>query len=97
MEWVSRATRIAEEHMRKAGVDDWVAAQRKRKWDYAGQVARREDGRWSTKLLAWEPAEGKRKRGHPKLRWRDDLDAFWQQKMQEQPGFWMIAAMNEKG
>ena len=65
-----------EHHLAGAGVDDWVTAQRRRKWRLAGHTARRQDGRWSEKFLDWEPFCGHRPRGHPPKRWTNDLDAF---------------------
>ena len=45
LEWLKRATGIAEHVAVKAGVEDWVKQQRRRKWSWAGHVARRTDGR----------------------------------------------------
>eukprot|EP00973_Karenia_brevis_P005864 799323-Karenia_brevis.AAC.1 len=64
VEWVRRTTHLAEEHFSKVAQDDWITAQRRRKFRFAGHVARREDARWDTTLLNWTP-EGRRKRGHP--------------------------------
>ena len=61
---------------KKAGVVDWVEEQRRRKWRWAGHVVRREDGRWSKRLLTWEPAMGRRSWGRPVLRWADALSQF---------------------
>ena len=77
VDWIQRCTRIVEHQLGKAGVDDWVAAQRRRKWRLAGHTARRQDGRWSETLLDWEPICGHRSRGHPPKRWTNDLDAFF--------------------
>ena len=74
---IQRTTHIAEEHLRRIGLDDWVTAQRKKKWYWAGHLARRTDGRWSTKLVTWCPSQGARHQGHPRKRWVDDLDAFF--------------------
>eukprot|EP00973_Karenia_brevis_P079033 10967489-Karenia_brevis.AAC.1 len=65
VEWVQRATHTAEEHLRRCGIEDWVTAQRRKKWRWAGHLARRADGRWSTKLLEWTPVDGFRNPGHP--------------------------------
>ena len=63
VEWLKRTTGIVEKQLKAAGLDDWVVSQRKRKWAFAGHVARREDGRWSQKVLQWEPSDGCRSRG----------------------------------
>jgi hypothetical protein len=76
VEWCIRATGISEHHANIAGVTDWVHGQRQRKWNFAGHTARREDGRWSTKLLKWAPELSHRGAGHPKLRWADPLTKY---------------------
>ena len=46
----------------------------KRRWKWAGHVARREDGRWTEAVTVWWPREmGRRRRGGQKKRWKDDL------------------------
>ena len=75
-EWIRRTTNLASEAAKKAGVVDWVEEQRRRKWRWAGHVARRDDGRWSHRLLSWEPALGRRSWGRPVLRWEDPLSRF---------------------
>ena len=77
VEWLKRTTGIVEKQLKAAGLDDWVVSQRKRKWAFAGHVARREDGRWSQKVLQWEPLDGYRSRGHPIKRWGDAIDDFF--------------------
>ena len=56
----------------KAGVKSWLEEQRLRKWRWAGHTSRREDGRWSTALLDWQPDGKRAKRGKPKGRWEDE-------------------------
>ena len=76
VDWIRRATRNAEGHLRRLKIEDWVTKSRRMKWSWAGHVARRNDGRWSTAILNWKPVGGKRKVGHPTARWRDDLASF---------------------
>ncbi|CAH2098273.1 unnamed protein product [Euphydryas editha] len=45
----------------------------KLKWQWAGHIARRTDGRWSRKVLEWRPRTGKRSVGRPSTRCTDDL------------------------
>eukprot|EP00973_Karenia_brevis_P089316 12385252-Karenia_brevis.AAC.1 len=75
-EFMKRATHIAEGHARRAKVTDWLVGQRWRKFCLAGHMARRSDGRWTTKFLSWEPVGGSRTRGHPKMRWTDAITNF---------------------
>jgi hypothetical protein len=53
--------------------DDIVAAARRRKWRWAGKVANMSTDRWARKLVEWRPRIGKRHRGRPQTRWRDDI------------------------
>ena len=77
VEWIRRASHIAEEHLQKAGIEDWVVGQRRRKHQWAGHVARRTDGRWASRILDWIPEGGKRTVGRPRRRWRDGLAGYF--------------------
>jgi len=77
VQWIQRCTRTVEGHWARTALDDWIVAQRRRKWRFAGHTARREDNRWSETLLGWEPPVSNRERGHPPKRWTNDLDAFF--------------------
>ncbi|CAH2217490.1 jg7765 [Pararge aegeria aegeria] len=46
-------------------------AQRKLKWQWAGHIVRRKDGRWGPKVLEWQPRTGERCVGRPPMRWTD--------------------------
>ena len=52
-----------------------MAQARKRKWTWTGHVARRTDGRWSKRVLSWQP-KGVRKQGRPFTRWSDEIKMF---------------------
>jgi hypothetical protein len=43
------------------------------KWQWAGHIARRTDGRWGGKVLEWRRRTGRRSVGRPPTRWTDDL------------------------
>ncbi|GBP15081.1 Putative uncharacterized transposon-derived protein F52C9.6 [Eumeta japonica] len=45
----------------------------KRKWQWAGHVARMTDKRWTTRVTQWKGPPGKRRRGRPLARWEEDL------------------------
>ncbi|CAH2242070.1 jg6602 [Pararge aegeria aegeria] len=45
----------------------------KLKWQWAGHIVRRRDGRWGSKVLEWQPRTGKRSVGRPPTRWTDDI------------------------
>ena len=44
----------------------------KLKWQWAGHICRRADGRWGRQVLEWRPRT-KRPVGRPPARWTDDL------------------------
>ena len=76
VDWIVRATRESEKQCEKAGVEDWVVAQRRRHWRWAGHVARAQDIRWSKELLHWISRRGWRARGRPVKRWDDEIVKF---------------------
>ena len=91
--WMKRSTQTVETTCRKIGMEDWVTQQQKRKWRLAGHTARRDDERWSTKVLNWTPV-GKRDRRRPNKRWADDLNDFFKKNFEGSVGFWQVVAQN---
>jgi len=92
IDWIKRSTETAEGHARRCKVTNWVEGQRARKWALAGHIARRLDGRWSTRAMKWEPTTGSRKVGHPSKRWSDTLVAYcWNVQLAEGGTWWDIA------
>lgn len=73
VEWIRRATAVADGHMERANVEDSVEGSWRRKWRMAGQVARRRDDRWASKVLGWTPKRGARRVGRPKAKWWDAI------------------------
>ncbi|CAG9125592.1 unnamed protein product [Plutella xylostella] len=47
----------------------------KLKWAWAGHVCRMHPDRWARIVTEWVPSDGRRRRGRPRRRWRDDLDS----------------------
>jgi len=92
IDWLRRTTHLAEEQLRRVSLDGWVQAQRRRKWRFAGHVARRDDERWSTTVAGWVPKQGYRARGHPKKRWTTDIDAYLNHALGVPSGFWLVVA-----
>jgi len=76
VDWIQRATRVAENVMVKYGVHDWIDEVCKRKFHWAGHVSRRMDGRWSKAVLCWCPV-GERRRCRPLMRWCDSINRFF--------------------
>ncbi|CAH2245003.1 jg6943 [Pararge aegeria aegeria] len=71
---VSLQDRIRNDEIRRrAKVSDIAQRISKLKWQWAGLVCRRTDGRWGRRVLEWRPRIGKRSVGRPPARWTDDL------------------------
>ncbi|CAH2239727.1 jg6796 [Pararge aegeria aegeria] len=58
---------------RRTKVTDIAHRISKFKWQWAGHVCRRTDGRWGSRVLELRPRIGKRSVGRPPARWTDDL------------------------
>ena len=66
--------RITNIEIRKqTGTADIVENVLKLKWKWAGHLARTQDNRWTKRCTEWQPRTGKRSRGRPPTRWRDDI------------------------
>ena len=73
---VKRSDRIRNTTLRSnTGITDVGKKAARLKWDWAGHVSRMQNDRWAKVSTQWVPADGRRRRGRPKKRWRDDLDA----------------------
>ncbi|KAJ8706628.1 hypothetical protein PYW07_012706 [Mythimna separata] len=71
---VSLRDHMRNEDIRKrTKVTDIARSIAKLKWQWAGHIARRTDGRWGRKVLEWRPRTGRRSVGRPPTRWTDDL------------------------
>ena len=99
VEWVVRATGIAEAVAKAAKVTDWVVGQRGRKWEWAGHIARRTDGRWGRKLLEWKPEGGSRRPGRPVGRWADSIEKYIEsvKRGDVTQQCWIILAQDRRG
>jgi hypothetical protein len=58
---------------KQTGTIDMVRNVLKLKWKWAGHLARTQDNRWTKRCTEWQPRKGKRSRGRPPTRWRDDI------------------------
>ena len=66
-------------------VESWDELVLKRKWTWANRILEMNDERWAKQMAFYSPVqisqcersiENKRKRGRPRLKWEDDLNAF---------------------
>ena len=68
-------------------VSDIIIRVKKLKWNWAGHVARRQDGRWTKEILNWYPRDQKRPKRRPNLRWIDEITNFagigWMRKAED--------------
>ena len=65
-------------------VDDIIMCIKKKKWQWAGHVCRRQDRRWTKITTDWEITDATRPKGRPMTRWSDEIRKFggkhWKQK-----------------
>ena len=72
---ITRRDKIRNEIIRsKTGVIDIIEKVKCMKGQWAGHVARMKNTRWAKITSEWTPRDGKRLRGRPKRRWRDDIE-----------------------
>jgi hypothetical protein len=97
VDWIIQATDETAKMMCKFDVQDWVEEAHRRRFRWAGHVARRDDGRWSRQALTWS-ISGSRSRGRPVTRWIDSIrkfiDTVWPSEDEAATDitFWMILA-----
>ena len=74
VDFIKRAMAKAESCMMDLNYLCWTAAYRRCEWRFAAKAAQTTDGRWSKRLLDWQPhfrCTPHRSVGHPKTRWED--------------------------
>ena len=74
--WIQRAAGEAEKQRCQHHIPSWVEEISRRKFRWAGHVARRHDGRWTKVMLEWSLA-GWRQRGRPVSRWFDSINKYF--------------------
>ncbi|PSN37169.1 hypothetical protein C0J52_20657 [Blattella germanica] len=58
---------------RRTQVKDVATASQVTKWRWAGHVVRLNTNRWTKIATVWDPREGERGPGRPRMRWADEL------------------------
>ena len=86
IDWLRRRTRIAEHTLKALRLDDWVQAQRGRKWQAA----------WASAMLSCVPPDGCRARGRPKKRWTDVTGELFLKDVGMEERSWMAVAANRE-
>ena len=62
-----------ERYCNLARYNNYKTKQSNTKWRWAGHVARMQDDRWTIRTTEWQVRKGRRPRGRPKMRWKDDI------------------------
>ena len=75
--YIQRATSLAEARSTAAGVESWIQTQRRRKWRWAGHIARLEDRRWTQLMYWWSPTTSRRRVGRPCRRWEEAFEEYF--------------------
>ena len=72
---IRKRNKIRNEIIRcKTGVKDIIERVLCMRGQWSGHVARMSNTRWAKITSEWTPREGKRVRGRPKRRWRDNIE-----------------------
>ena len=57
VDWVKRATRVAETHAAAAKVESWVDSHLRLKWNWAGKIMNMSPERWARRVTVWRDSE----------------------------------------
>ncbi|CAE8600487.1 unnamed protein product [Polarella glacialis] len=102
VDWIRRVTRTVESIRESLRIADWATTARRCQFRWAGHVSKRDDQRWSTKMLGWKPDRGWRDGGQgrgraharPRKRWADDIDNYFASEHNLAEGEWRLLAAN---
>ena len=77
-DFLRRTAQWTDEQLGKAGLNNWVATWRSRKWKWAAQVAAESNRKWSAVATRWQPllhskCQCGRRQARPKKRWDQDF------------------------
>ena len=76
VDWMVRSTGLAEKMAEDLDVPDWTVEVHRRRYQWAAQVCRRQDERWTLQALTWS-VNRSRRRGRPLSRWTDSFFKFF--------------------
>ena len=82
VDFIKRATHIAETTISKQNIPLWTTAYLRRKWRWAQRLTTLPDDRWCRLITNWQPTTSEqrpayRRQGRPRKRWRDDIDDYF--------------------
>ena len=105
VDWIRRVTAEVEEWNAKLSIQPWLEIVRRKKHQWAGHLARRNDERWSLRVLDWTPEGGRRqggtgrgrKQARPRKRWEDDLQKHVDRYGGAEGVHWRLLTANRSG
>ena len=82
-EFIKRATRIAEDHLTNANLQEWTTLFLRKQWRWAQRIANQSQDRWSRLVTQWQPEldtkrHAQRQQARPRKRWDDDINNYLQ-------------------
>ena len=82
VDFIKRATHIAEATISKQNISQWTTTYLRRKWRWAQRLTTVPDNRWCRLITNWKPTTTEhrpvyRKQGCPRKRWPDDIDDYF--------------------
>ena len=88
VQYVQNSAQRVDQLCQRLEMIGWIETYRIRKWRFAGELARKQDSRWSQQAVQWRPNGGVgRSAGAPPTRWEDQLLQFaggdWMAKAQD--------------
>ena len=92
-QFLERSARMVEEKLAASGQEEWLVTWSRRKWRFAGKMARLEQHKWSFAALTWNP-NGYRAQARAHKRWDDDFNELL--KSMEICESWMSLAKDSK-
>ena len=103
-DYIKRATKQAEDHLRRLQIDSWPTTYLRRKWRWAARVATQTHDRWPQLAAKWRPQldhrlRSSRRQARPHKRWSDDFDKFltaiYSNTSQQTPDWLALAATSQ--
>ena len=72
---IRKEDRITHENIRNRSKIKYIGNSiEKAKFKYTEHIMRGKVDRWEKRVTEWRPYKGKRGKGRPKMRWRDELE-----------------------
>ena len=99
VDFIQRATRIAEETIAKHEIEEWTTLLWRRTWRWCHRVAQQPRDRWSHLVAHWRPdlddkRRGTRHQARPRKRWDDDIQHFLRTHLATLDADWRDLARN---